>query len=370
MPFPLRLIHTHRFRAAGLLALAALLAGCARAPEYDPSVCAGPPLSIEAREQAMQDGYDLHPDYRCITRASYDAVQQSNARHERARQARLEEEREALASTGATALAQERHGFVSAATVTPSVRTPLPYPPPALFVRSDYRTDRVGTFASYVTPDPKDGRRHPAIVWLTGGDSNALDDFWTPGPADNDQSVHAFRDAGVVMMFPTLRGSHGQQGAREFLLGEADDVMAAANQLAKLSYVDPARIYLGGHSTGGTLALLVAAQPHPFRAVFAFGPVARSTDYPAALSGIDFSRLPAAEARLRSPLPWIGDVSRPTYIIEGDRSPANAAARVELCSATDNPLVRCRTITGATHFSVLSAVTPQLADDILEDRLD
>jgi dipeptidyl aminopeptidase/acylaminoacyl peptidase len=32
------------------------------------------------------------------------------------------------------------------------------------------------------------------------------------------------------------------------------------------------RIYLGGHSTGGTLALLVAESSDRFRSVFAFGP--------------------------------------------------------------------------------------------------
>ena len=36
--------------------------------------------------------------------------------------------------------------------------------------------------------------------------------------------------------------------------------------LAAQPYVDPARIYLGGHSTGGTLALLVAECSETFRA--------------------------------------------------------------------------------------------------------
>ena len=59
-----------------------------------------------------------------------------------------------------------------------------------------------------------------------------------------------------IMMFPTLRGGNTNPGAREYLLGEVDDVLAAAEHLARLPYVDPQRIYLGGHSTGGTLALL------------------------------------------------------------------------------------------------------------------
>ena len=47
----------------------------------------------------------------------------------------------------------------------------------------------------------------------------------------------------------------------------------AADFLARQGYVDPRRIYLGGHSTGGTLVMLVAESTDRFRATFAFGPV-------------------------------------------------------------------------------------------------
>ena len=33
------------------------------------------------------------------------------------------------------------------------------------------------------------------------------------------------------------------------------------------------RIYLGGHSTGGTLAMLVGESTDRFRAIFTFGPI-------------------------------------------------------------------------------------------------
>lgn len=346
------------------------LTACTRTPADDPAVCASPRLNIAQVNEALEDGYDIDPRYRCITRASHDAVQAANARHAAARQVRIEDERVEMAQQGQSALAQARHGFETRARPTPSARTPLPQPPAALFVRTDYLTPHVGRFAAFVTPDPRDGRRHPAIIWLTGGDSNALDDFWTPGPPDNDQSARALREAGVIMMFPTLRGSHDQRGQREFLLGETDDVLAAAAQLAKLDYVDPGRIYLGGHSTGGTLALLVAAQDNPFRAVYAFGPVARVSDYPPQLSGLAFTQLPVDEARLRSPIDWLSDIAQPTYIIEGDASPANAEAQASLCASTRNPLLRCRTIPKANHFSALTKALPTIAQDILSDHTD
>ena len=55
--------------------------------------------------------------------------------------------------------------------------------------------------------------------------------------------------------------------------------MAAADYLVRDSSVDPKRFYLGGHSTGGTLALLVAECTDRFRGVFSFGPVSDVSGY-------------------------------------------------------------------------------------------
>jgi hypothetical protein len=55
----------------------------------------------------------------------------------------------------------------------------------------------VGNLAAYVTTDPSDGKKHPAIVWITGGDNNSIGDVWSPNPRKNDQSASGFRKAGV-----------------------------------------------------------------------------------------------------------------------------------------------------------------------------
>ena len=34
----------------------------------------------------------------------------------------------------------------------------------------------LGDNAAYLTPDPKDGAKHPAIVWITGGDYSTIGD--------------------------------------------------------------------------------------------------------------------------------------------------------------------------------------------------
>src|SRR5205085_2693378 len=96
---------------------------------------------------------------------------------------------------------------------------------------------------------------------------------WQDEPPQNDQTASAYRKAGIATMFPSLRGGNDNPGFKESLFGEVDDVLAAREYLARQDFVDPKRIYLGGHSTGGTLVLLAAASTDQFRAVFSFGPV-------------------------------------------------------------------------------------------------
>ncbi len=334
-------------------------------PPIDESFCAGPRLvTVDARERAMSDGYEIDGLYDCITRASYDAVNAQKVAHDQARSARLADERTAIAVAGQPHLTQARHGFETRIGRRNPAPQPLPQPPAQLFVRSDYKNAQNYTLPAFVTPDPQDGERHPAIVWLTGGDSSALGDFWTPGAADNDQSARAFRDAGVVMLFPTLRGGHDTESNQEWLLGEVDDVLAAAAQLARLRYVDPERIYLGGHSTGGTLALLAAAMQTPFKAVFAFGPVAEVQSYAPQLIPVDFRSADPLEAKLRSPIHWLDDIRQPTFIIEGNQMPANNVDYDALCARSRNPQLQCLRIVDADHFSVLSKVTPVIAAKI------
>ena len=171
-----------------------------------------------------------------------------------------------------------RAGHVTKVPASPKDDAP-PAPPAKLFSLVKYDAP-VGKCNAYVTPDPGDGQKHPAIVWITGGNCNAIDEgSWTVGKPDNDQSASAFRQAGMVMMFPGLRGGNDNPGKKEGFYGEVDDVLAATDTLVKLPYVDSKRVYLGGHSTGGTLALLVAEASDRYRAVFSFGPVGDVTGY-------------------------------------------------------------------------------------------
>jgi len=257
-----------------------------------------------------------------------------------------------------------RRGFVTVLRVRK--KTPAPVPePPAGFQLIRYRTS-LGDFPAYVTVPPPGGGRHPAIIWLAGGFSNSIgDDPWAPATPDNDQSARAFPRAGLVTMYPSLRGGNGNPGYIECLYGEVDDVLAAAHYLATRPDVDPARIYLGGHSTGGTLALLVAESTSGFRAVFAFGAAPGVSDYGA--ENLPFDANDRKELELRAPVLYSGTIESPTFVFEGVRPPSNVEALRAWCPLCTNPRVHFYEVPGFDHFSELAPVTPVVAAEIARD---
>ena len=170
-----------------------------------------------------------------------------------------------------------------------------------------------------------------------------------------------YRDAGIVTMYPSLRGGNDNPGSREGFLGEADDILAAADFLARQPGVDPARIYLGGHSTGGTMALIEAEYTDRFRAVFSFGPIEEADGYDPPTLGQPGDPADPRELRLRSPAAWLGSVTRPTFVFEGTRSPSNIDHLTSLADRNTSPLVHLHPVEGFTHFSVLRPVNRLIA---------
>jgi dipeptidyl aminopeptidase/acylaminoacyl peptidase len=224
----------------------------------------------------------------------------------------------------------------------------------------------VGKLSTYLTPDPKDGQKHPAIIWITGGDCNSVDDsIWQKAPASNDQTASAFRLAGIVMMFPALRGGNDNPGEREGFYGEVNDILAAADFLAQRDYVDPKRIYLGGHSTGGTLVLLTGEFADRFRAVFSFGPTDNVNNYPPEYKQFDASS--RRDVELRSPIHWLDSIKSPVFVFEGTTN-GNVAALEAMKRATSNANVHFYAVAGADHFSILAPTTKLIAQKILSDN--
>lgn len=270
-------------------------------------------------------------------------------------------------STPDIPLSEARRVFATKLT-TPADGVAPDVPPISSGMRLVSYASNVATLPAYLSVVPQDGVKHPAIVWITGGDCNTIDGgVWGDPSPDNDQTARAFRQAGIVTMYPSLRGGNANRNAKEGFYGEADDVAAAARFLAAQPGVDPQRIYLGGHSTGGTLALLAAeCYPKQFRAVFSFGPVDDVSLY----GGEIFPHLRNAERKeiqLRSPGYWVSYVGSPTFVFEGEESP-NADCLRTMERNSKSPLTRFFIVPGADHFNVLAPVTRLVAQNILRDN--
>ncbi len=239
----------------------------------------------------------------------------------------------------------------------------IPEPPEGLFDLVSYPS-KVGDLAAYVSSDPGDGQKHPIIIWVVGGWGNGIDDFpWCYPEWDNDQTGSAFWQAGLLEMYPSFRGGNGNPGYYEALYGEVDDIVSAYEYAASLPYVDPERIYLGGHSTGGTRALLASEYTDKFRAVFCFGAVDEIKYHNN--SQFTFDTNIEDEYVMRSPIYWLDDVKSPTFLIEG--SDGNSENLKRMLAATDNDKISGFVIEGADHFSVLAPLTRVVAQKILAD---
>lgn len=239
----------------------------------------------------------------------------------------------------------------------------IPEPPESVF-ELEYFDSKVGELAAYVSSNPGDSQKHPLIIWVAGGWGNDIDEFaWSYPEWDNDQTASAFREAGILMMYPSFRGANGNPGYYETLFGEVDDIVSAYEYAASLSYVDPDRIYLGGHSTGGTKVLLASEYTDKFRAVFSLGPVDNVKYHNPTQFTFDTSN--KEEYKMRSPIWWLEDIKSPTFIIEGVYGNSKRLGKIKRKSRNEN--IYCYVVDDADHFSILAPITRLVAQKILED---
>jgi len=260
-------------------------------------------------------------------------------------------------------LMEGRKGFSTALTRREKAEYPAPAPPNGIFQLDKYRSP-AGELDAYVSPSPGDGQKHPAMIWVFGGFDNSIGETaWESASPDNDQSASAFREAGLVMMYPSFRGGNMNPGNIEGFYGEVDDLLAAADHLAKKDYVDPQRIYLGGHSTGGTMVMLAAAATNRFRAVFAFGPVDDVSGYGADM--LPFSPWNEKEVSLRNPIQWLHAMKSPVFVFEG--SSGNISCLRNMRRASTNPQLHFHEVRRADHFSILAPATAVVAGKIRQD---
>jgi len=163
---------------------------------------------------------------------------------------------------------------------------------------------------AWLSPAPAAGqRKQPAVLFLHGGFAFGDDDWFQCQP---------YRDSGFVTMTPILRGENGQSGSYSMFYDEVEDVLAAAELLAQQPYVDANRIYVSGHSVGGTLTLLAAQASKRFRAAASFS---GSPDQVLWSQGqpdvVRFDPNNLREFQMRSPVAYAGSFKCPTRLYYG-----------------------------------------------------
>jgi dipeptidyl aminopeptidase/acylaminoacyl peptidase len=163
---------------------------------------------------------------------------------------------------------------------------------------------------AWVNPPAPGGARRPAVLFLHGG--------WAFGE-DDWEMAQPFRDAGYVVLTPVLRGENGQPGAFTMFYDEVDDVLAAADYLAQLPYADASRLYLAGHSAGGTLTMLAAMASNRFRAAASLSGSADRIEF--VRGGYDravpFDQSDIREFRMRSAVAYAGSFKCPVRLFHG-----------------------------------------------------
>ncbi|PHM73454.1 alpha/beta hydrolase family protein [Xenorhabdus kozodoii] len=231
-----------------------------------------------------------------------------------------------------------------------------------------------GNMAAFLSTPPTDkSQKYPAIIWLTGGYGGIGNDdfFWSQHSADNDQSASAFRRNGLVLMIPSFRGENANPGRYEMFYGELRDIESARQYLAKLPYVDQNRIYLAGHSTGGTRALLASEYSKGFRAVFSLGGIPDlrlRINYAPIPVAVPFDQNDPREFELRSPRTFLKSIKSPTFYFEGEDAYWEEFDEVkEIAKNKDIPLYIYR-IENGDHFNIIRPLTNLIAEKILNDK--
>ena len=153
--------------------------------------------------------------------------------------------------------------------------------------------------------------------------------------------------------------------------GEIEDLEEARKYVASLPYVDSNRIYLVGHSTGGTKALLLSEYSKGFRAVFAIGALPDffwATEKPDEYGGVPFDLTNPREIAVRSSLRYVRSITAPTFHFEGQEERRDILFE-PMQKAADKYKIPFKKyqIADGDHFNILYPLTTMIAQKILAD---
>jgi dipeptidyl aminopeptidase/acylaminoacyl peptidase len=235
----------------------------------------------------------------------------------------------------------------------PPQKNAMPQPPEGA-TEVEYPSGELSLKAWVNRPADNPELSRPAVLFLHGGFALGRSDW---------EMTRPYRDAGFIVLMPTLRGENGQPGVFSLFYDEVGDVLAATEYLAEQPFVDPQRLFVAGHSSGGTLTLLAAMASGRFRAASSFsgspdqalfirhapGPVVRN---------LPFDKSDPRELQVRSPLAYATSFKCPVRIYYGsEETPFHLTSRQTAKLAKERGLdVEAREVEGGHTSSVPPAM--------------
>ena len=264
---------------------------------------------------------------------------------------------------------QEARQGIQPASVARPWGDPSPAPPPPRSVFRRIRYDApLGRNVAYVTPDPKDGARHPAVLWAHGGFGGIDSWFWEP-------ASHQQRPVGGRVSARRGSCSWCPRGApRTTTPGNSNSSSEKSTTCSPRATTWP-RLPTSTQ-TESTLRVTARAEPSPCwrpHRPMRSGPPSASAGAPSMVDvryGEDPYGLDDREqVALRSAILFTPAIQQPTFYFEGAEQGDyldDARAMQSIAEARDIPF-RMWAVDGHDHFTILAPLTTGIAATIVAD---
>lgn len=242
-----------------------------------------------------------------------------------------------------------------------------PIPPDSLFEIIKYESN-VGYLDAYISTNIDTTIKNPILIWAHGGFGGIGSSFWQKG-----SYIENFINAGFVILCPSWRGENMNPGKFELFFGEVSDLNKSINYASNLEFVDKNRIYLAGHSTGGTLAILASMLNKDLRATFVFGGAPNIEDIVS--DGYGYGNTPfdyknKKESYIRSSINFVSSINNPIFYFEGEDSYYVKDAKLMEEKAEENSILfKAFIIKNQTHFSIVNPINKLISNKIMNDTL-